>query len=69
MTQGNALPLAVKRLLAEGYGVEDIALKLYCKPGAVKTVIRDMLFAGELAGFYANARVKWRSDGLQFCKK
>lgn len=23
MTQGNALPLAVKRLLAEGYGVED----------------------------------------------
>lgn len=62
MTQGNALPLAVKRLLAEGYGVEDIALKLYCKPGAVRNLIRLMWCAGELNGFYANARVKWRAE-------
>lgn len=62
MTLGNALPHVVSRLLAEGYGVEDIALKLKCKPLAVRSVIWDLKHGGQLGMFYANARMKWRAE-------
>lgn len=62
MTLGNAFPAAVKMELAQGYGVEDISIRLGCSEGAVRTVVRDMNFAGELSMFYRNARRKWRHE-------
>jgi len=46
----------VRTLLAEGYGVEDIALKLRCDPDAVRNEIRILRASGELEEI-----VRWKA--------
>ena len=54
---------AVLNDLREGYGVEDIALRLDCRVHSVRNFVSDMRRAGILPEIYADARKAWQSVG------
>lgn len=51
---------AVVRDLRDGYGVEDITLRLRCRPEAVRDKVRTWRRMGLLVQLYAQARPGWR---------
>ena len=52
----NAPHSSVRYYLAEGLGVEDIALKMHVAPCRVRRTIRDFRRMGVLEMLYRNAR-------------
>lgn len=48
----------VRKLLAEGYGSEDIAIKLRWRVTYVRGIMQRMREAGELAVIYGEAKKK-----------
>lgn len=53
---------AVIRDLREGYGVEDIALRMDCRVEAVRELVAELRKAGLLPRMYHDARKKWREE-------
>lgn len=53
---GNALRTTIRFMLADGLGVEDIALRLDRPAGLIRKCVDDFRKRGELVLLYRNAR-------------
>lgn len=55
----------VKRMLSEGYGVTDIALRHGLRETEIRDTIEDMRFTGELPNLYNKASKWWTQELAQ----